>query len=546
MSVEVQQKEKVENLLTMISATARAFSFYPEGHHIPASFLDNLHKSFELFFADRDRLTIQVKRGGFIYQDTALSTDNATVARMANLLIAIKVIQIDFLQDLRKSELKTLGRALALAPEDIILAGGLSSVLGKDKVPNVEIEELSFKDAERAAIEQKKVQKNKNQRYPFAYCPIPIKPQENAPQTPDGEKAQVKLASASLSEIAKAATMTSSFGELVIEGDPQLMEATASEDIALTLLNLLREEAERPLFIDTAGLLRDTLATLCDAGQIDVVIGVMERLNDIRRGSAKEGWRIDSLAAVFKSLGKHKAIKTMVSYLADRGIEDRDVKVLLLLGRDALRQTIELLAIEEDMKKRRQLISLLKKICSGNLNLLTTYLTDSRWYFVRNLVDIIGHVGGEKAVPYVTRTLAHPHQQVRLSCLRALYMIGNPEAFRQITRYLSMERDTKLRKMAVSLLGESEAAVDALERIVENRNFKQDNLEIKEEAVNALATIGTPEARAALKKLARRRHLFRRKRWKQLQALARDFLADRKASQDAIQNRQAKERGIHA
>lgn len=525
MSAKVQRSDKVENILVLVAAASRAFTFYPDGHDIPASFTENLTNTFQRFLEEKGPLMITTKRDGFIIDGEELQEDKATLNRMANHLIAIKVVRLDFLPGIEKSEVKAFCKALSEGAEDILRRGGLKKLVGQEGSPHIKVEELIAPEAD-AAPPQTQEPSDDGGRYPYQFCPLPLKGQEQRGGGGDGKAARTHTKKSSIAEIAKAASQVSDITQTLTEADSQMLAAGATEDIALILSNLLFQEQDKQRFQETGKILADTLIDLATFDNCQAVIEILGRLDRLRDQPDPRTWAGDKLVLIFRRVGKDPAVRSLVSYLATQDSDVDTPKTLMLLGRDAFTQAIEMLAEEEQIQRRRQLLALLVKAGSGNLHLLKTYLGDERWYVVRNIVDIVGKVGGKKAVPYLAQPLRHPHPKVRVSCLRALFNIKGKEAANTITNYLKTEVDIRLRKTAVNLLGDLRArqAVSALHQIIEDRNFSTVSQELKKAAIKALGRIGTAEALAIIEDVAYGRHLFHRRKWRQLKNLAAGFL----------------------
>ncbi|MBI2461601.1 MAG: HEAT repeat domain-containing protein [Candidatus Rokubacteria bacterium] len=173
---------------------------------------------------------------------------------------------------------------------------------------------------------------------------------------------------------------------------------------------------------------------------------------------------------------------------------------------------------------RARLCQVLATVGPSVVPALLPRLTESRWYVVRNVVSILGKIGDESTFLSVVNVLDHPHPRVRLEAVRALGVIGGRMAVTPLIRCLD-DPDPTVRGAAVRALGalQDEEAVAALHGLVTRPGLgAPDDLAIRHEAINALAAIGTPEARRALSELASRRVWF----WNRVEKRIRDMAAE--------------------
>ena len=100
---------------------------------------------------------------------------------------------------------------------------------------------------------------------------------------------------------------------------------------------------------------------------------------------------------------------------------------------EAVLLLLDLLADEERLAVRRQLVALLSVLTRGRLSLLAAPVTDPRWYVARNVATAMGQMRDPAAVPYLKSALQHQDIRVRKEALAALSAVGTPEAVAVLT-----------------------------------------------------------------------------------------------------------------
>lgn len=194
---------------------------------------------------------------------------------------------------------------------------------------------------------------------------------------------------------------------------------------------------------------------------------------------------------------------------------------LRLVTREGGEEFMTLLADERDRRVRARMCQVLARVGSSVIPSLLPRLDDKRWYVVRNVVYILGRIGHESTFMSVVSALDHAHPRVRIEAVRALGLIGGAMAAGPLVRCVT-DPDPTVRRAVVKALGElrSDDAVPALRDLVTARAEAPDDWVVKQDAVSALAAVGTPFARAALTRLAGRRAWFWQRTERRIRGMA--------------------------
>jgi HEAT repeat protein len=174
---------------------------------------------------------------------------------------------------------------------------------------------------------------------------------------------------------------------------------------------------------------------------------------------------------------------------------------LSTLEREATEALLELLAEETDRSIREFLLDLIKEVGKNQILLLGERLTDERWYFVRNIVNILGDSKADQALAFLHKVANHKNARIRQEVVKGLCTIGGKKAAGLLTKFLNDESDDirfmTIRGLAAfTAVGAEEA--NALMAFLEERRLSKKDQELTLEAIQALAKIGGSEAREFL------------------------------------------------
>jgi HEAT repeat protein len=148
-------------------------------------------------------------------------------------------------------------------------------------------------------------------------------------------------------------------------------------------------------------------------------------------------------------------------------------------------------------------------------------VSDPRWYFVRNVVGILGSAKSSAALSYLERTLRHPDSRVRRETIRSLSGITDRVATEMLIAALQDE-DAQNVQLAARYLGASgaRAAITPLEMVArgEGRGNRENGPRV--EAIESLGKLGAVESLPILEALAGRRKIINPGKARELRAAA--------------------------
>jgi hypothetical protein len=208
------------------------------------------------------------------------------------------------------------------------------------------------------------------------------------------------------------------------------------------------------------------------------------------------------------------------------------------LGDPAVDWLSLVLAESQSRRNRRLVAEAIAALCKDRPERLAPWITDPRWFVVRNVVHILGWIAGPKIVPLLQVALRNPDPRVRLEVVQALGQVeprlarplllrlldgADTRMFCVVLHQLSAQRDPGLARLMVGFLqdpsfetrpqderhavysalaavGGDEVVTD-LENEVHRGNWFSRGAEAHRQSVaRILARIGTPSARAALER----------------------------------------------
>jgi hypothetical protein len=167
---------------------------------------------------------------------------------------------------------------------------------------------------------------------------------------------------------------------------------------------------------------------------------------------------------------------------------------------------LKLLAEEKDRKARIFYLGLAKEIGKNQTALIGRYLSDDRWYFVRNIVNILGESKTDQAMVLFRKAAEHKNVRIRQEVINGLLSIGGKKAVGFLAKFLSDE-DEGVQKTALRAFahfpGISPDDATYLINFLDARPLKKKEQELTLVAIGIVGNIGGRDAREYLKKYTR-------------------------------------------
>jgi HEAT repeat protein len=207
---------------------------------------------------------------------------------------------------------------------------------------------------------------------------------------------------------------------------------------------------------------------------------------------------------------------------------------LSALEREAAEILLELLAEESDRSARIFLLDLVKDLGKNYITLLGERLSDDRWYFVRNIVSILGESQTDQALAYLLKVMNHKDVRIRQEVVKGLITIGGKKAAGLLVKFLK-DRNADIQMMAVRGLAEFKGIdaeeVKSLVAFLKDRSLSKKEQALTLEAIKTLGVIGGSDEREFL-------NGYTRIRWWRSRKLQRELRAEALGAMVKIKRRQ--------
>lgn len=316
----------------------------------------------------------------------------------------------------------------------------------------------------------------------------------------------------------------------------EVAEGFSDAEVFKTLVRLLELERRPANFASLLALIEDGLPVLLDRGEHEAMAEAVASLLGLKEDESIPEKLRSRVRAALAGVAEPQRLERLcaTARMAEPGtpLHTACIRLVRTLGELSIDPLLELLASEQDMAARKALVDLISSIASSHIEDLGTHVEDGRWFFVRNVVAILGSTRDPAVLPYLARTLRHPDARVRRETIRALASVRDRYAAELLVAALEDE-DAQNVALVARFLGTLgvRGAVSALIDVA--RGVGPGNREPgpRVEAIEALVRLGAREALPVLEQVASRRAgLLRGQRSREVAAAAEAAVRQLRAS----------------
>jgi HEAT repeat protein len=300
-------------------------------------------------------------------------------------------------------------------------------------------------------------------------------------------------------------------------------------DVLAALVTLATLEGRSEKFSSVMSLVEDNLGLLIDQGAFESAADAAEALTGAEQVASLDPQQLKRLGAAVRVMASPASLRSITSSLRLYRHDSPEFlacrRLLATLGEYSLSPLLEVLADEPDMAARKSMVDLISAMAVNYVDELGERLSDGRWYFVRNVVSIMGSTRDPRVLPHLRRTLRHHDERVRRETIRALSSVKDRVAEEMLVAALS-DDDAQNVGLAARYLGiaGSVRSVTRLEELARGTGrWGRDNGP-RIEAIEALGRIGAASSEDVLRAITKHRRLIGGTRAREVRTAAESAL----------------------
>jgi hypothetical protein len=241
---------------------------------------------------------------------------------------------------------------------------------------------------------------------------------------------------------------------------------------------------------DVLRFLKNTIKFSISQGDIKAVIQLINRA----KGLIEDPSTAEDMTKYMQMLLVYPSSEEIINLLGE--VLDSSVKIdddvfkefIKLLDKRAILPLVNVLGELKTFRVRAKVIDALVFLGKKDIKTLAMTLSDTRWYVVRNIINIIRKIGDKRAIEYLLKSIRHGDIRVRKEVIRGLGEFGGEEALQPLKERLD-DIDAGVRIEAARAIGNigSNLAKNIILEKISDKEFKNRDFEEKKEFYRVLA-----------------------------------------------------------
>ncbi len=530
--VETDEKLLLARDLTSAFVKAiKAFRFYPPDNPTLKGFRDQLLKKFQFFLNKYQSFVIQVGEYDLSFKSRILYENKDVKSSLAFSLYKDGLREIRFMKGLEEWEVQGIIDILKHSENINQLEDDIVTLMWeKDFVHISYLATDEFLEETPVVIPDNVDQFRKNLVFkPLAHHVEVELAEEGSEEGVDLDEILSKVIEGPLPFVSDRSVYLLTSDE--VEGLRKDVESEVDPTFVFNITDILFEilalEKEREPYHDAVNILIKILDAFLTLGEFTKATDLLKRVYIILKTYDLQNWQIESIQKIIMEAGEEVRIERIGKVLEREEVRLEDVNAYLsLLQKNSIKPLIKLLGELKNSKARRVFCDALAEIGKNAIEMFTPFIDDRRWYLVRNIIYILGRIGKEQSFPYIQKVFNHEENRVRREAIQALGLIGGPKAIGLLVKALT-DNDVRIRCMAAINLGKGgkKAGPIPLLEVVQSKDFyKREPAEIKA-FFNAIGMMGSNEAVPVLQQLLERKSWFGRGKTDEIRMGAANALA---------------------
>lgn len=243
--------------------------------------------------------------------------------------------------------------------------------------------------------------------------------------------------------------------------------------------------------------------------QASRLVRFMDRLQKLPSLPAERQRRIAALLAEILSEEVLQALQQAID--GDSVSQEQVRELLLILGLPSIGSICELLGRVEKLKMRKAVVDVLIQLGKGDPQVFAPFLTDQRWYLVRNIVLVLSLLGDPVALKMIVDLISHKEPRVRKEVLGFLEQSADPKAKPYLLKFLR-DPSSSLRIRTLQILARDRLrfALKPVLALAAGDEFKARELAEKKAVYETLGELGGEQLVPMFRAMLLKKQWFRR------------------------------------
>ncbi len=274
-----------------------------------------------------------------------------------------------------------------------------------------------------------------------------------------------------------------------------------------------QEKVISEAFESISAKLQSLAESLIKQRRLQEASSILEAFQMIESGENSEDSALQALAAnVLQNIATEDIINILLSEIdtQDREFSEAEAYSLVLLGTTTVERLLDRLRDSHNRSERNRVVQAVTRIGRPALKPVTERLgQEGPWYYLRNLILLLGRIGDEEQAEVLEKFLEHPDSRVQREAVFGLQNLCGENAGAPLLRHLD-NVDDRVKPVVISVLGyiNHRESLPYLAMKLQDRSFgstRDARADINTKICEAFGRMGDSRAVPVLEKVARSR-----------------------------------------
>ena len=290
------------------------------------------------------------------------------------------------------------------------------------------------------------------------------------------------------------------------------------EEVAYILSAILVAEKDLELFGDFADIMIRLTGNLIHSGEIKYALSLIRFLRGLATNEQISPASCDRLANAVSGTFSGEMVKVLETYLdaTDKISPDELKELLTFFGKHSISAMCGLLGQVQKMTMRKVILEKLVEYGKESPQALFPFLTDNRWYLVRNIVFILTKIGDPATLEPVSRLISHKEPRIRKEVLSFLETIPDPKAKTYMTKFLNDENSAiRIRAMQSLAAVRYAPALKMIFAMTSAKDFEERDSAEKKAVYETLGELGSDQVVPLFREMLMKKFWFNKAKEKE-------------------------------
>ena len=290
------------------------------------------------------------------------------------------------------------------------------------------------------------------------------------------------------------------------------------DEVIHIIASILIGETDQEVFGEFVGIMAKLAENLIKSEETGYALNLLRFLGNLVKNEQLPLEKRQKIAASFRDIFSREAMESLARVIdrTDTVSPEDFSEILHIFGKPSLTRMCDLLGLVEKMKMRKVIIQALEEMGHDSPEVFTPYLSDPRWYVVRNIAFILARIAHPSSFDGIVRLLSHRELRVRKEVLTYLDNTPDQKAKNYLLKFLR-DDSSALRIRALQILTHSRClfALKPIAAMAASEQFQVKGADEKKAIYEALGGLGGEQMIPQFREMLLKKYWFNKAKEKE-------------------------------